>query len=63
VSDSCLGVGMKVKIIERCYSWEFTEAVNDFIANVKVIDIKYNVINKTTQGVEYSALIMYEELV
>lgn len=52
---------MKVKIIERCYSWEFTEAVNDFIANVKVIDIKYSVRNKPTHGVEYSALIMYEE--
>lgn len=54
---------MKVKIIERCYTWEFTEAVNDFIANVKVIDIKYSVRNIPTHGVGYSALIMYEELV
>lgn len=61
MSCDYLGVCMKVKVIERCYSWEFTEAVNDFIVNVKVIDIKYNVRNKPTHGVEYSALIMYEE--
>ena len=54
---------MKVKIVESFYSWEFTEAINKFVTNVKVIDIKYNVRSKQAHSVEYSALIMYEEFV
>lgn len=63
MSFDYLGVSMKVKIVESFYSWEFTEAINKFVTNVKVIDIKYNVRSKQAHSVEYSALIMYEEFV
>ena len=55
---------MKVMCIDEQHENDLTEAVNEFIANKKVIDIKFSNAgfkNNDEQIYCFSALILYEE--
>ncbi len=54
---------MKVKVFDESHEKDLEKSVNDFIEEVKVIDIKYQVavgIFSEEQIYCFSALIMYE---
>jgi len=54
---------VKVKIFDESHEKDLENAVNDFIEDVKVIDIKYQVsigIFSEEQVYCFSALVMYE---
>ncbi len=54
---------MKVKVFDESHEKDLEAAINDFIEDVKVIDIKYQVavsIFGEEQVYCFSALIMYE---
>ncbi len=54
---------MKVKVFDESHEKDLENAINEFIENVKVIDIKYQVaigIFAEEQIYCFSALIMYE---
>lgn len=55
---------MQIKVFDEEHESDLEEKVNDFIDDVKVIDIKYQVsisMFSDEQVYCYSALIMYEE--
>ncbi len=55
---------MQIKVFDEEHEEDLEEKVNDFIEDVKVIDIKYQVavcMFSDEQVYCYSALIMYEE--
>lgn len=55
---------MQIKVFDEEHEADLEEKVNDFIDDVKVIDIKYQVsisMFSDEQVYCYSALIMYEE--
>lgn len=49
-------------MIERIGVWQLEDEVNDFIKDVRVLDIKYAT-SVTGAGVLHSAVIMYEDYV
>ena len=54
---------MKVKLFDEGHEKDLEAAINDFIGDVKVIDIKYQVaigIFSEEQVYCFSALVMYE---
>ncbi len=54
---------MKVKVIDESHEKDLEEAINEFIEDVKVIDIKFQVsiaLFAEEQIYCFSALIMYE---
>jgi hypothetical protein len=53
---------MKVKLMERIGLWQLEDDVNDFIKNVRVLDIKYNT-SVSNEIICHSAMIMYEDYV
>lgn len=55
---------MKVKIFDEAHEKDLEESINDFIVDVDVVDIKYQVsvgIFAEEQIYCFSALIMYKE--
>ncbi len=55
---------MKVKVFDESHEKDLEDAINDFIEDVKVVDIKYQValgIFSEEQIYCFSALVMYEE--
>lgn len=55
---------MKIKVFDCDHESDLEEAVNGFISNVEVIDIKYQVstcIYETEQIYCFSAMIIYKE--
>ncbi len=52
---------MKVRVIQTHQSTLLEEHINEFIANVKVIDIKFSHIVEKDTNEKLTALIMYEE--
>lgn len=60
---SNVGDNMKVKIFDESHEDDLASSINDFIKNVDVIDIKYQVavsVFSEEQIYCFSALIMYE---
>ncbi len=55
---------MKVKVFDESHEKDLEDAINDFIEDVSVVDIKYQValgIFSEEQVYCFSALVMYEE--
>ena len=58
------GDNMKVKVFDEAHEKDLETSINDFIEDVNVIDIKYQVavgIFSEEQIYCFSALVMYEE--
>lgn len=54
---------MKVKMIREFTPIRLEDAVNDFIKNVRVLDMKFDIESQRSGFTEYCVLIMYEEYV
>lgn len=52
---------MKVEIIEDNNHTNLEWKINNFIKNIKVVDIKYKIFNRSGISNMYNAMIMYEE--
>lgn len=58
-----LVINMKVKIFDFEHELDLEEAINDFISNKKIIDIKFQIshfYDEREQLYSFSALIIYE---
>lgn len=64
VNYNTIGDMMKIKVFDEAHEKDLETVINDFIEDVDVIDIKYQVavgIFSEEQIYCFSALIMYEE--
>lgn len=52
---------MKVKVIQTHHTSLLEEHINEFIANVNVIDIKFSHVLEGNNNERLTALIMYED--
>ena len=55
---------MRIKIFDECHEKDLESAINDFIKDVKVVDIKYQVaigVFSEEQIYCFSAIVIYEE--
>lgn len=54
---------MKVKMIREFTPTQLETEVNEFVKNVRVLDMKFHVEGQRSGFTEYCVLIMYEEYV